>query len=54
MSWKLMLTLFSPFSSFLQKYTHFLNFTYKLKYVIYDAKVYKNWRRAGFMGEKKQ
>lgn len=40
-----MLTIFLPFSSFLQKYTHFLNFTYKRKRVIYDAKVYKNWKR---------
>jgi len=53
MSWKLMLTLFSPFSSFLQQYSYFLNFTYKWKHIVYDVKVYRNLNRAAFWEEQR-
>lgn len=49
-----MFTIFSPFYFPLQKYTHFLNSSYKQKSVICDAKDYKNPKRVAFMAEKEQ
>lgn len=48
------LPFFPPFFFPLQKYTYFLNFSYKRKSVICYVKDYKNPKRVAFMAEKEK